>query len=307
MNYSHHKTGSAGGFTFIELLIASAISALVMATGVMVYMAIATNSRSHSSLVEVTLDQTTLQNYYNLDSTVVSSYSAPNFGRSAVANAVRELFYRDAAKASAVFSLGRSGLNTVRPYTLSYPTTGERVRLDSADTFLTFLTTNHAEAATIFSDSRGDCTTDNASIFMLGSSDSVGTVPVVAVYDVDFVAATAPAGIYASVKRYFNGSLTDYYDIFYPDKGVTGASFKPVWVGFEMASRVALNEGPAIDRFKLAPKTPFYLMWWPDPGVSDLVHTPASTVTGATNPLSTYYQMGGRTSLVMAYPMFPSL
>ncbi|MEZ5432219.1 MAG: hypothetical protein R3F31_13800 [Verrucomicrobiales bacterium] len=59
---------------------------------------------------------------------------------------------------------------------------------------------------------------------------------------------------------------------------------------------MALNEGPAIDRFKLAPKTPFYLMWWPDPGVSDLVHTPAATVTGATNPLSTYYQMGGRTS-----------
>lgn len=296
-----------GGFTFIELLIATAISAFVMGTGVMVYMAIVSNSRSHSSLVDVAVPQATLQNFYNLNSPVISTYSAPNYGRASVANAVRELFYRDVAKSSAVFCLGRTGNNTVRPYSLSYPTTGERVRLDSAETFLQLLVTNHAAAAALFTDSRGDCATDNASIFMLGLSDTVGTVPVFAVYDIDFVTTSAPAGTYACVKRYYNGSLTDYYDAFYPNKGTAGTAFKPLWVGFEMASRTAVNEGQAIDRFKVAPKTPFYLLWWPDPAAAELVHTPAAAVTDPANPLSTYYQMGGRTSLVLAVPMFPSL
>lgn len=299
--------GRIGGYSFIELLIATAISAFLLGTGVMVYLGIVTNNRSHSSIVDVSLPQTTLQNFYNLNSTVISTYTAPNHGRAAVANAVRELFYRDVAKSSAVFCLGRSELNTVRPYSLTYPTTGERLRLDSAEAFLQLLVSNHAAAATLFTDARGDCATDNASIYMLGLSDAVGAVPVFAVYDIDFVTTTAPAGTYASVKRYYNGSLTDYYDTFYPAKSGTGSAFKPLWVGFEMASRAAVNEGQAVDRFKLAPKAPFYLIWWPDPAVGDLRRTPAAVVSDPANPVSAYHQMGGRTSFLLAAPMFPSL
>jgi hypothetical protein len=174
---------------------------------------------------------------------------------------------------------------------------------------------------TVFTSYRNIGTTPNISIFILGYSQTPVTIPVLAVYDMDFVQATNPngtgtvIGTYASVRRYVSGTLTAYYDIVYPTDPMDQIeSWTPPVVAFERRSRMAVVEGmTTVDRFKVAAEQPFYFVFWPDPAEESLAlplnASPSSILNGSyapTDPRGAYNHMAGRTSFMFSVPLFPS-
>src|SRR5690606_16434185 len=106
-------------------------------------------------------------------------------------------------------------------------------------------------------------------------------------------------------RRYRNGSLTHYYDVFY--KTGSGALPTPSFVAFERTARRAVIEGTAIDRFKIAEWTPFYLLWLPDPAIDPHAVPAAAATAPASSPPSAYEHLGSRSSLGLVLSMFPEL
>jgi hypothetical protein len=92
---------------------------------------------------------------------------------------------------------------------------------------------------------------------------------------------------------------------FYDSGG--GDPFYPVFVSFEREARKVVNEGTAIDRFKIAKGNPFSFVWLPDPAINPY-DVPAVTVTDpASSPRQAYQKMTGKTTFMVALPMFPNL
>ena len=81
-----------------------------------------------------------------------------------------------------------------------------------------------SQTASIYGSWRGSSNYDNGSIYILQPSGFSDFIAVRAIYDIDIQTTTKPAGTYVSVKRYSWNTLTDYYDVFYPD-GTTVAPF----------------------------------------------------------------------------------
>jgi hypothetical protein len=112
---------------------------------------------------------------------------------------------------------GDNVFNTFRPATIPAPAYG--VELDTPDAFRAWLAAQVPASAPVFTAYRNVGITPNISIFVLGYSVNATTIPVIAVYDMDFVAATNPngtgavIGTHASVRRYASGALTAYYDV----------------------------------------------------------------------------------------------
>ncbi len=265
----------SAAFTSLELLLAAAIASAVLTVAVLTFQAITARSRNYSSIERVYVGAPRLQNFYGTGTDFLDGvYTAPNFARSAQAALVREAFLDDLEKASAVFCLGRDGLNTNRPSTL--PTTGFaglattpeifRQSLANAAAFVPYTTTSTAASA---------------SIFILGPGLSTGTVSVVAIYEIDLVPLALPAGTYVSVRRYVNGTLdgVNFYDVFYPqDPGAPPFTFSPL-ITYAPAS----GNRPA-----------FYYLCWPDPA------EPPATAAYATN-------LRSRTPFFFVVPAFPAL
>jgi prepilin-type N-terminal cleavage/methylation domain-containing protein len=290
------------GFTLIEILVALVLTSLTFTSAAMLFQAVTVNGKQPAMLVDVTLGTPVVENFYGLSQSTVSSYTSPNAGRSVFAEEMRERFLEDTTGATAVFCLGRNALNTVRPAIIPYPATGG-LRLDTPEAFRLHLVSEFPEAATIFVSYRVVPTTTNGTVFILGPSAQADELVVRAIYEIDLIANGDPAGTYASVRRYENTSLTNYYDVFYPQG--TGALFKPLFVAFEREKRASVTEGTAIDRFKKAKNYPFYFMWWPDPA-SPFLEAPFSTTYAATDPRIDYGHMGGRTSFMFTVPLFPA-
>ena len=145
----------------------------------------------------------------------------------------------------------------------------------------------------------------NTTLYLLAPSEDPGSLRVLAVYEIDFVPVSSPAGTYASARRYKNGTLTHYYDIFY--EGGPGSLPVPSFVAFETTSRAAVAEGTAIDRFKIADWSPFYFVWLPDPAINPHKIANASPVAAASSPRSAYEHLGPRSSLSLVAPIFPNL
>ncbi|MEM6916593.1 MAG: hypothetical protein AAF491_08525, partial [Verrucomicrobiota bacterium] len=120
----------------------------------------------------------------------------------------------------------------------------------------------------------------------------------------NIVPTSSPAGSYASVRRYKNGSLTHYYDVFF--ESGSGDDFAPLFATFEKSSRSAVNEGQAIDRFKIAEGNPFHLVWLPDPAINPFQQNAWTAVDPSSSPRAAYEQMAGKTSFLVVLPMFPS-
>jgi len=78
-------------------------------------------------------------------------------------------------------------------------------------------------------------------------------------------------------------------------------------VTFEKKSRAAVNEGQALDRFKTAEGNPFHLIWLPDPAINPFKEAPWTNVEPASSPRAAYEHMAGKTSFLVALPMFPSI
>ncbi len=288
------------GFSLVELVVALAIGVAVITAGVLIFQALGAGTRAGGTYAFVTIGKPAMMNLYGIDAVGTDAFVAPNYARRAQADRLRDLFWEDVGRASAVFCLGRDELNDLRPTTITVPADFRGQVTDSPEAFRILL----ANAATFVS-YRGASGAKNASIFILRPSIGPGELLVQAVYEVDFVEATSPAGTYASVRRYVGAALTDFYDVFYP-AGAGAVAFSPVVVAFERLARLGVDEGTVVDRLKVARDAPFYFLWWPDPAVADL-NAATTEAFDSTDPRAAYAAMGGRTSLFLVVPMFPAL
>lgn len=327
MNRRVHRPG---GFTSVELLLVLALSAVILGGAVVSYGTIVRSQPSVSSIVAVPLGQTYTQNFYGVLSDTVNTAMAPQYGALSLAEELREQFLTDILSATAVYCLPRDGMNTWRPSVIAYDSTNDG-ELDTPQKFRAHIIAHASVSSTLYRDYRnplndGTAIPQNASIFVLGYSKYAGYLKVNAIYDIDLIRFTGtnqPNGIYASVKRYADAtvSLTPStltymggYDVFYPPSvpNPTSASqwstdgFTPLFITIERSARLALRETPTtIERFKRAYERPFYFIWWPDPAARHL--GPVANTLSSTDPRQAYNHMAGRTAFMFTVPMFPAL
>lgn len=296
--------GTVEAFSFVELLVAVALGALVLAAAVLCFQAIATYRQRPAMYDQVTIGAAVMTNFYGTNTASVRTWFAPNFGRSANAESMRDSFLEDVQHAIAVYCLPRTGRSAVRPTAVSLTGTYaigtyDARRIDNSEQFRQLLAANVSGASGVFEanafSSSGAARGRNLSIMVIDRSDDPAQLSVRAVYEVDFVRSTGtPAGTYASVRRYRGTTLTQYYDVFYPDlpDGTTvSASDFFVAASFERSGRTT-GDSP----LRLAANQPFYFVWWPDPASSLL-----PVGTDFTNA------MAGQTSYFLVVPMFPAL
>lgn len=301
------------GWTFVEMLVAISLSAVFLGAASLVFASISANSKRLSSVVTVTIGSTSKQAYYGQTGDTVGAYSAPNFGRAAFAEEFRDLIREDASSASFLHCLHRSNANTVRPEFLRYPagdagSTTLPPRLDTPEDFRRFLAQAEPTSAGIYDvavRNTAPANRPNTTLFIVAPAEDPGFLRVKAVYEIDYLTTTSPAGTYASVRRYRNGAMTHYYDVFF--ESGSGSLPVPSFVAFENTSRLAIIEGTPIDRFKIASRAPFYLIWLPDPSINPHKVPNITATAPASSPLSAYEHVGARSSLCLALPMFPGL
>lgn len=295
------------------MLVSISMSAIFLGAAALVFSSISVNSKRLTRVLEVSIGETTKRNFYDQSGSTVRVYSAPNYGRAAFAQTFRDLMMEDAFDSSAIYCLPRNIDNTIRPEFLRYEAGDDgaelpRPRLDTSEAFRSFLAISEPTSAGIYDQPiRSVPPTDRpqASIYMLCPETDNGYIRVHAVYEIDLVPTSSPAGSYATVRRYKNGSLTHYYDIFF--EAGSGNAFAPLFVTFEKESRSAVNEGTSLDRFKIAEGNPFHLIWLPDPSINPYNEPVWTAVDPATSPRAAYEHMAGKTSFLVALPMFPSI
>jgi hypothetical protein len=295
---------SSAAFTVVEVIATISLSAVFLTSAALVYQNITANARSLASLEPVTLDTATFQNLLGVEEATLSVYSAPNHGRGAFAGQLAEMFRDDVAAASAVYCLGRSGLNTLRPTNIPYPA-GSSV-IDTPERFLAHLVTQYGATATAqFVSYRGPSMAEDLTIMLLQPSASATQLRLLSIYEMDVISVTG-VGKYVAVRRFVDGSLTSYYDILYPTG--TGNAFAPAAVYFYRRGLARYETTAAVSKYMIAEEHPFYLIWWPDPAARTLeapVDPPVPTVAN-TNAVWDYYRMGGRTRFFFVVPAFPS-
>ena len=330
----HPQRSITSGFTAAEMLVTTAIAAVVLGAAALAFSTVARGQRQFTQTATVRLPSGVLTNFYGGSGTTTAAYIAPNFGSVARAESLREIFLADCSQSVAVYCLSRAGgtWNTYRPTSIPAPDNG--VVLDTPEAFRSWLATAVVSTASLYRSYRNVeaqptslSTTPGFTIFILGYSANATTIPVLAVYDLDLVQATdvnstgTVIGTYAAVRRYVSGTLTAYYDVVYPTATVVAGqaeSWTPSIVAFERRSRLAVAEGATThDRFKVAAEQPFYFIFWPDPARDSLaVPINAYTLNGGAyvlnfdyttaDPRRTYNHMAGRTSFMFTIPMFPS-
>jgi type II secretory pathway pseudopilin PulG len=303
---------NARGWTFVEMLVAVSLSAVFMGAASLVFGAITANSKRLTTVMDLNIGAANKANFYSQSGDTVRVYQAPNCGKAAFVQDFRDLILEDATYSSSIFCLPRSALNTVRPEFLTYDagvidTTTNRPRLDTPEAFRQFLATAEPTSAGIYDSAIRNVPATakpNTSIYFLAPETDPGFIRVQAVYEIDFVTPTNITGTYASVRRYKNGALTHYYDIYYA--AGSGDAFQPGFVAFERKGRLAVNEGTAIDRFKISNGSPFYLIWLPDPAINPYQLPSWTAADPASSPRAAYEKMTGKTSFLIAIPLFPS-
>lgn len=293
-----------GGFTFVEILLAVSVGAAVLAAAVICFQTIGASSSRIGTYGAVTVGQPALSNFYGstMTGTSVRTWFAPNFGRLENVESIKAKFQEDVQRAVAVFALPRSGRSSIRPTSItlsgSYDvTTFDVRRISTSEDFRTLLASAIPASSTTFTAnpfaSNGSARGLNLSIFILIRSNNAPNLTVHSIYEVDFVNATAaPFGVYASVRRYQGTTMTDYYDVFYPD-ALGATSFYTV-ASFERFQRP--NTTSALTTSGKSQPS-FYLIWWPDPAMPNLPTAGFDYLTS----------MKDQTSLMMVVPMFPAL
>lgn len=297
----------------MEMLVAVSLSAVFLGAATLVYSSIATNSRRLSSVLDVDIGSAAKMAFYGRAGNTLSVYAAPNFGRAAFAQEYRDLIREDAETASAVYCLPRALANTIRPEFLRFEagdpgSTLPRPRLDTPEAFRLFLAAVEPTSAAIYDSpirNLPNASRPNTTIYFIGPETDPGYLRVLAVHEIDYITPATPSGTYASVRRYRNGALTHYYDVFF--ESGPGSLPHPSFVAFERKARRAVDEGTAIDRFKVSDGGPFYLVWLPDPAINPRRAPDTAGSAPASSPLSAYEHLGAKTSLNLVLPMFPGL
>jgi len=304
------QPGTCRGFSVAEILVAISLSAVIFSAGAMLFQSVSANHKRLATIHEVDLGEDTVANFYSIDSSTINVYTAPNFGRAGFANELRERFWEDVGQASAIYCLGRDGLNTIRTTTIDYPDGSPF--LDSPSDFLTLLQSEYGADADVFVDYAGTSTAEDLSIYMIGPSNDADEISVIAIYDLDIVqdldASDTLIGSYVSVRRYVGSDLANYYDIYY--EAGEGNTFSPTAVHFPKAGGSSYEADADAARFMVAAESSFYFVWWPDPASHYLEAAsppePTTPPYDANDPIMDYWHMGGRTSFMFAIPMFPS-
>lgn len=303
----------------MELMIVASLCAVVFTSGSLAFRAISKNQRRTGTFQEVSLTANVASNFFpGTTATVIDSYTAPNYGRAALAQQMRNLFHEDVESASAVFPLARVGnINSIRERVISV---GNIIpaACDTPEKFLQLLlaTPSTATRAAVFRTYRGappDSVTSgsvttfltNGSVFILQPSGGTTELWTRAVYEIDYIPYTDAANnntpsVHASVRRYVNDVLTNYYDIVYNDS--TLAQVGIPFVHFERALRANVSES-TVTPYKAAINQPFYMMWWPDPSMPTLKGTALGTYTGLRQ--ADYAKHEGQTSFTFVFPQFP--
>jgi hypothetical protein len=292
------------------MLVAMSLSAMFIGTASLVLAAVTQNQKHYASTYDLNIGAGNNGNFYNLSSGSVQVPGAPNFGRLAFVHEMRDQFYEDVSRSESVYCLARAGLNSLRPEWIPYAFTDPAVTkpvLDTPEAFRQFLATAEPSTATTFTAYRNvpPANAPNTTIFLIGPTDQAAYLKVQAVYEIDYVTTTGPAGIYASVRRYKNGALTHYYDVFYENG--PNSFLSPTVVAFESRSRLGVTEGAAIDRFKKGRSGPFYLIWLPDPAINPMKAATVALPASADDPRQAYGGLAGKTGFLLTAPMFPSL
>jgi len=310
------------GFTFVELLVAMVVAALLITAAVIGFSTLS-QAPTRSGRVDVSLAPGIFTNFYGptFSGSYVTMALNPNYFQGVEARRMKDRLLADVSSATAVFSLGRNAQLSPadRPAQLEVPANTDFRTNATPTAFRNFLTntTNapaFSNAASVFFGTEGSGLTNalptNCSIFILGGLDSPVTATntklnILATYEMDFVPTTTPSGgTYASVRRYAgtNPAPTDFYHVFFPDESNTTNGFRPLAAFF--------GRGTAgTNVFVLGNNHPFTFVWWPDPLASSLsnrfgvsVPVPSSAVAR-----SNYVNMGGRTTLFFVLPTFPGL
>ncbi len=304
---------STRAWTFVEMLVAISLSAIFLGAATLVYQSITINSKRLTTILDVEIGEKLNLNFYGVKGDMIRTYSAPNYGKAALVQEFRDKLLEDCDSSNAVFCLPRNKLNTLRPEFFRYAagdpgSTVPRPVLDSPEAFRTFLASVEPTSKAIYDApirTTPPTTHPSTTIYLLAPETNSGYIRVHAIWEIDFITPVNLAGIYASVRRYKNNTLTDFYDTYFSEG--TGDPFFPQFATFERSSRKAVNEGVAIDRFKIAHGNPFYMIWLPDPANNFLKHPPFVGSDPASSPRQAYEAMAGRTSFTVAIPMFPNL
>lgn len=293
------------GFTLPELLVAGVLAASFFTAAALIYQNITANRNHVHSYQEVVFPSTNLlDNYYGLVQNRIFAYGAPSYGRAAMAEGLRDRFWEDVERASGVFCLSRvSQENDIHPTEVVLPLSTRGTDIDTHGAFLELLIDSDPSAALTFTAFRNLCTTPSGSVFIVQPSLVEDRLSIRAIYDIDLVEPSSPSGVYASVRRYVGGTLTNYYDTFFAD--VSAASFGPLFTVFEKESRLNYPETSA-DKFKVAKDMPFFFMWWPDPALPAWNETAGFTLSDS-DPRSGYLDMGVRTGLFFTVPVYPAM
>jgi prepilin-type N-terminal cleavage/methylation domain-containing protein len=295
LSRKNHPCGGRRGFSLVELLITAAIAAAVITAAVLMYGAMTQNRDRIDAVAILDLPAQVLEDFYQLEDTLLQTWSAPSFGRRAVAEDLREVFLLDLADSIGVFVLSRATNATLRP--LPGVLTVGPIPPTTPNDFRALLTVFDGQAETIFAPYTTAAPGPNASLFLIGPSPP-GNLIVRAVYEFDQLGSTTEGGeipgTYASVRRYAGGDLTAFYDVFFPQ---APPEFGP-WAAFSPVARFF----PAVGNTR----PPFYFIWWPDPAQTHIESEINLATFGVGDPRADYPNMGGRTAFFLVVPQFPS-
>ena len=304
------KRNRTEAFTLVELLVAAAIGAALIAAAVIGFGVVASLPMRGGN-VNVTLPAGIIADFYGTNATFLTMGPNPNYFQAAQARRMKDRVLADVAASSAVFCLGRDakGKPALRPSEFDVSASVDFREKATPWDFRSFVT-NPSFVAAFPTNQTGALTTSNASIFLLGSLSNTTTfsnrLAVIATYEIDFVPTVDPAGgTVASVRRYTgtnNLIPTDYYHAYYPGETNGATGFRPLVAFFQRADA---KQGSPQPTFALATNRPFTFVWWPDPLVSKLEAGPIPTVS--TNARENYLNMADRTAFFFVLPAFPSL
>lgn len=300
MNRPRQKRINA--FTLVELLVAAAIGAAVIAAAVVGFGVISQLPLKQGAQ-NVSLPAGVIDDFYGTNLPSLTLGSNPNYFQAAQARAMKQRLLADVASASAVFCLGRNVAGSPATRLNSLPVGEVDFRTSTNPTpggFRELLVSANSGFGAIFPASQNGALLDttNASIFVIegleSTRQSTNNLRFVAIYETDFVPTQDPAGgTFASVRRYSGTNLsvpTDYYHVYYPGEANGTNGFRPLAAFFPRSA--ATNQ-------------PFTFVWWPDPLVTQL--NGDAVPSGATNVRGQYSNMAGRTSFFTVLPAFPPL
>lgn len=332
---------SQRGYSLTELVVVAGLAAAVFSTAALAFRTITVHQKRSTSYQEVDLGAAITKAFYDNPTGKLDVYTTPNYGMTARAEVLRNMWWDDVAHASAVYCLPRPritvdtassatdkvrGVNYIHPATIDItPASGEAplagTALDHPNAFRALLEAKSpADSATtpfpFPNNYRGVPATNdvNGSIFILQMSNNDTTLSLRAVYDIDLLDVADPSGsTYASVKRFVGATLTHFYDVLYqgPGNDQSPTSFGPAFACFERSVRKAYTESAGIatqaNAFKRATDRPFYFIWWPDPATPRLGGTPTTTAYLGSDARSYYSKHENQTSWMFTVPIFPPL